>query len=644
MLCANFEAAPTACSNSPTGTCEHHQRNKVEEILESLYSWPAPTALSFPGSGLTVSQNESLEDVLTRVDGFDQATKDVLLQELMIQQILEQQYAWPAVNPLSYINGDFTVTPGDAIDDAMSRVAVLNDSQKVDLLRELQIQDLLEELWDWPQGSDFGFPKSGLNIAKENDLEDVMTNVKGLTKENQELLLAELKVSKEAQYYMDSANGGNVDAWLDGREQESINYNTIANYRADVKDAIIKKLLIWLPEYRWQADGVYQWDSVTIKTVPGESLEDFMDKVTPLTDDEKNAFLDELQSCDRQAPSNGGFGDCPASITSGTTCNPTCRTGLTPSPSYAYCQNGILYSPTCVAASCNSQIAPANGSYGNCGTTLASGTSCQPTCAAGYTVSGPHTCFEGVLTRATCNANACSARGSISDGNYGDCPASLGSGSTCNVQCNTGFSVSGQHSCNAGVLNEATCVPDGCAAPSSVENGGLGDCTAPLASAGSCQPTCGAGFTVSGQTTCLNGVLSQAACLPNACNARNSAPVNGFLGDCGATLASGGTCQPTCGEGYEPSGETKCNNGVLEVATCEPKSGGDDSDWWIWVIVALAILAALLILALILWYTTCKKCCGPGKQKVYVYRSHSQRMKIQARQEREEEKANSMDV
>ena len=48
-----------------------------------------------------------------------------------------------------------------------------------------------------------------------------------------------------------------------------------------------------------------------------------------------------------------------------------------------------------------------------------------------------------------------------------------------------------------------------------------------------------------------------------------TAPSKGSAGDCAATLASGGTCQPLCGSGYLVSGPTSCSDGVLSAATCD---------------------------------------------------------------------------
>jgi len=53
-------------------------------------------------------------------------------------------------------------------------------------------------------------------------------------------------------------------------------------------------------------------------------------------------------------------------------------------------------------ASCDASAAPANGAVGDCTSSLASGSTCQPTCNTGYTVSGSSSCSAGTLTAATC--------------------------------------------------------------------------------------------------------------------------------------------------------------------------------------------------------------------------------------------------
>ena len=55
----------------------------------------------------------------------------------------------------------------------------------------------------------------------------------------------------------------------------------------------------------------------------------------------------------------------------------------------------------------------------------------------------------------------------------------------------------------------------------------------------------------------------------NACDA-NVRIVNGAVGTCTDTLASGSTCQPECDSGYTVSGTSSCTAGNLIAATCSP--------------------------------------------------------------------------
>jgi len=51
---------------------------------------------------------------------------------------------------------------------------------------------------------------------------------------------------------------------------------------------------------------------------------------------------------------------------------------------------------------CDAAVPPANGAAGDCTDTLPSGSTCQPTCNSGYTVSGATSCMDRVLTAANC--------------------------------------------------------------------------------------------------------------------------------------------------------------------------------------------------------------------------------------------------
>ena len=54
---------------------------------------------------------------------------------------------------------------------------------------------------------------------------------------------------------------------------------------------------------------------------------------------------------------------------------------------------------------CDASVAPTNGAVGTCTNSLPSGSTCQPTCDSGYTVSGTSSCTAGTLTAATCAAS-----------------------------------------------------------------------------------------------------------------------------------------------------------------------------------------------------------------------------------------------
>ena len=63
---------------------------------------------------------------------------------------------------------------------------------------------------------------------------------------------------------------------------------------------------------------------------------------------------------------------------------------------------------------CDANVRIVNGAVGTCTDTLASGSSCQPECDAGYTVSGTSSCLDRVLTSATCNSSSPSSPSSSS--------------------------------------------------------------------------------------------------------------------------------------------------------------------------------------------------------------------------------------
>ena len=236
-------------------------------------------------------------------------------------------------------------------------------------------------------------------------------------------------------------------------------------------------------------------------------------------------------------------------------------------------------STSSVVTTCDASTAPTNGGVGTCTSTLASGSTCQPTCNSGYTVSGVSSCSAGTLSAATCvsssvpaclTSNSCSSSASTRF----DSGVTTSSGGNTYECCTS----NGKLCLSTASLTE--CPLKSCDASTAPTNGGVGTCTSTLASGSTCQPTCNSGYIVSGTSSCNNGMLSAATCVRNTCDA-STAPTNGGVGTCTSSLAGGATCQPTCNSGYTLSGVSLCNAATsdsastLSAATCVATSSGD---------------------------------------------------------------------
>ncbi len=78
---------------------------------------------------------------------------------------------------------------------------------------------------------------------------------------------------------------------------------------------------------------------------------------------------------------------------------------------------------------CDAFTAPTNGGVGTCTNQLACGSTCQPTCDSGYTVSGTTSCSNsGTLTAATCNAGGGGDNGGGDSGGGGNIGGGGGGG------------------------------------------------------------------------------------------------------------------------------------------------------------------------------------------------------------------------
>jgi hypothetical protein len=110
-------------------------------------------------------------------------------------------------------------------------------------------------------------------------------------------------------------------------------------------------------------------------------------------------------------------------------------------------------------------VPPEFGTLGTCADveSLANGDACQPECGPGYTISGPTTCYAGVLQRPTCIKD-CEGNVEPANGSWGTCAAdgTLAGGASCRPQCSSGYIIAGSTDCIDGSLVLATCEPMGC--------------------------------------------------------------------------------------------------------------------------------------------------------------------------------------
>eukprot|EP00933_Yihiella_yeosuensis_P080883 TRINITY_DN943_c0_g1_i2.p1 TRINITY_DN943_c0_g1~~TRINITY_DN943_c0_g1_i2.p1 ORF type:complete len:1016 (+),score=179.38 TRINITY_DN943_c0_g1_i2:96-3143(+) len=269
------------------------------------------------------------------------------------------------------------------------------------------------------------------------------------------------------------------------------------------------------------------------------------------------------------APKNGQTGSCAGLLRHGETCQPSCNAGYDISGPTS-CNLGKLDSAYCIQRPCEVLGAPPHATMGNCPQKLAHGATCQPQCEPGYALTKPASCKIGSLVPAQCNPSPCKGIVAPSNGKIGECTAGfLEHGTDCEVHCNPGYSANKPMSCSFGTLTKAHCLPNPCEAPAVPQNGALGMCTTKLEDGEICRPSCNVGYELQGAFSCNKGSMSPALCNAKSCDP-SAPPANGRAGTCTNSLNSGATCQPTCDRGFVVSGATSCSLGKLTSANCTP--------------------------------------------------------------------------
>jgi len=243
-----------------------------------------------------------------------------------------------------------------------------------------------------------------------------------------------------------------------------------------------------------------------------------------------------------------------------------------------YCINGGTVggtTPSCTCTSCDAGY---------------DGTSCQTpsTCTASSDSSkdgsdGTFYCINGGTvggTTGSCSCTSCNAGyGGASCQTPSTCTASSDSskdGSDGTFYCINGGTIGGTTgsctctSCNAGYGGASCQTANPCDASGAPTNGGVGDCTSSIASGGTCQPTCNTGYTVSGTSSCVAGTLTAATCSA-LCMASDFSNKDGSDGtfyciNGGTVGGTTGSCSCTsCNAGY---GGASC-----QTASCSLSDG-----------------------------------------------------------------------
>merc|ERR1712072_501300 len=239
---------------------------------------------------------------------------------------------------------------------------------------------------------------------------------------------------------------------------------------------------------------------------------------------------------------------------------------------------GVTTPCGCFSTDCK-VTAPTNGAMGDCKTTMNSGSTCTPTCNNGFTKVGTtSSCTNTALTKPTCQGKPCTG---LTDAKVLPAGATktvacaalvtatvMNSGTTCGFTCPANQVVDKTTNCEATVLTLGSCKASYCsgvdtyAKSSDISGPGAGDCGKTLALGGTCTPAAKTGYTCTGKVTCAStssantlAVKSENfACTANACTGITAAPTSGAANGCTTTLNSGSTCSPTCNAGYTLTG------------------------------------------------------------------------------------------
>ncbi|XP_035671124.1 P-selectin-like [Branchiostoma floridae] len=244
---------------------------------------------------------------------------------------------------------------------------------------------------------------------------------------------------------------------------------------------------------------------------------------------------------------------------------------------------------TCAGRTCPTLNAPSNGALNPAGPTYVYPSTVQVTCNPGYTLTGdsPLTCrTDGTWDRSvgTCAARSCPTLTAPANGALNP-PGPYSYPSTVNVNCNPGYTLNGASplTCQTGGTwdnNVGTCTPRACQTLTAPTNGALSPPGPAYSYPSTVNVNCNTGYQLTGVSplTCqADGSWSSTVgtCQPSQCPVVN-APTNGARTPPTGSNSFGNMITFTCNTGYVLNGATSstCQADTTwspPVPTCDPR-------------------------------------------------------------------------
>ena len=286
-------------------------------------------------------------------------------------------------------------------------------------------------------------------------------------------------------------------------------------------------------------------------------------------------------------PIPNGTVECPGVLYHGQSCDVSCDDGFEREGGPIRCDVGVLTNPVCRRKKCAPLCetdAPEHGALGcELGRRLEHGETITPVCDAGYSLSAPIRCVDGVLSAAECLPDACDVSSvEVPNGTVATTTPIIQHGEAIDVECDFGFERTGDDArCDAGRVVLPTCRPKRCVALSeeihAPAHGALGCPTMSgrvLEHGDVVRPACDAGYSLSAPIRCVNGALSAAECLPDACDVADADVAHGIVSceDDSSWIDHGRTCDVECEAGRELVGDLTCDAGKWTHPICRRKT------------------------------------------------------------------------